>query len=758
MKKALLIFVLMLSVLFAAEGRRPHFSRRDLSPRLIISDTVVYKVDSTGAFLLGPDSLKVMDTTATWLLREKLDTLSRWFWSFVDTTTLADFDTLMAEYNDSIVNNLPGKREFRKWRKERKKAYRDSVIENTPRILESFVIPDSLYYERGLRWTFDQNTNKIHFEEIDTSYNYHFYDLPFLKNDADAIYLGTSGSAALSTNYFNRKDFDIAPFFTPYMVYSYDPESMPMYNVKSPYTVLSYWGNPFAETTREESDLNLLSTQNITPELNIALNYQRYGSTGLLINENTDNRTFSIGANYVGKKYEMHFGYLGQTVKRTENGGVKDVFWVCDTIIDLKAIDVKLQKANNELKRRTLFLNHSLAVPMNFFRKDRDSLAAGEGTVIYLGHSFELSKYTKLYTDEIGTSDQTGREFYRDQFNIYSTASHDSLAVRRLENKVFVSLQPFAPDAFVSTIHGGLGAQALKLYGFRPTDFITGVTTVNQLNTYVYGGVDGMIKKYFAWDASGQMNLTGYYAGDLSLQGNVKLSFYPIKKGIHLNAHIESAIKTPHPFLKSVYFNHHIWDKDLSKTSESRITGLLTIPRLNFSAFVGYALLTSMPYYNENAEIMQAENPVSVLSAYVTENIKLGPVHLDNRVLYQLSSDKSVLPLPTLTLNLRYYIQFPVVKNVMTMQIGANGLMYSKYYLQAYEPDLGVFYNQNIKEWGNSPCVDAFVNIQWKRACLYVKYCNVLQTVTRGDYFSAYDYIRPTRCLKFGIYWPFYVE
>ena len=204
MKKALLIFVLMLSVLFAAEGRRPHFSRRDLSPRLIISDTVVYKVDSTGAYLLGPDSLKVMDTTATWLLREKLDTLSRWFWSFVDTTTLADFDTLMAEYNDSIVNNLPGKREFRKWRKERKKAYRDSVIENTPRILESFVIPDSLYYERGLRWTFDQNTNKIHFEEIDTTYNYHFYDLPFLKNDADAIYLGTSGSAALSTNFFNR--------------------------------------------------------------------------------------------------------------------------------------------------------------------------------------------------------------------------------------------------------------------------------------------------------------------------------------------------------------------------------------------------------------------------------------------------------------------------------------------------------------------------------------------------------------------------
>ncbi len=94
----------------------------------------------------------------------------------------------------------------------------------------------------------------------------------------------------------------------------------------------------------------------------------------------------------------------------------------------------------------------------------------------------------------------------------------------------------------------------------------------------------------------------------------------------------------------------------------------------------------------------------------------------------------------------------------MDMQVGANGIMYTKYYLQAYEPDLGVFYNQTTQKWGSSPYVDAFVNIQWKRACVYVKYCNVLQSVTRGDYFSAMDYIRPTAALKFGIYWPFYVE
>lgn len=725
--------------------------------RPIISDTVVYKVDSTGAVMMGPDSLPVMDTAATWHIREMLDTLSRVFWS-IDTVTLPLYDTLMEEYGDSIVRNLPGKREFRQWTRERNKAYRDSVIENTPRIMETFVIPDSLYYKRSLRWTHSTYNNKIKLEEIDTSYNYHFYDLPIFKRDADAVYLGTSGSASMQTNYFLREDFDIAPFFTPYMAYSYTPETMPMYNTKSPYTVLSFWGNPLAESTREEQDINLLSSQNITPELNLTLAYQRYGSTGMLINERTDDRTFSIGSNYLGKKYEMHFGYMGQTVRRTENGGVKDPFWVTDTTVDAKAIEVNLSSASNTLKRRSLFLTQSLAVPLNFFRKNKDSLEVGQGTVIYLGHSFEWSKYTKLYEDQISSSDATGRAFYRDQFNIFSTSSHDSLAVRRLENKVFASLQPFAPDAFVSTIHAGFGVQALKLYSFKSTDFVTGVSTQNQFNTFVYGGVDGMIKKYFAWDASGKLNLTGYYAGDMSLQGNVKFSFYPIRDGIHLSAHVETALKTPHPFQQNIYFNHHAWKNDFSKSSQSRITGQLSVPRLNLTAFVGYALLTNMLYYDQSATICQADAPIHVLSAYATENIKLGPLHLDNRVLYQISSDKEKLPLPDLTLNLRYYVQFPVVKNVLTMQIGANGIMYTKYFIPAYEPDLGVFYNQQEKQWGSNPYVDAFVNMQWKRVSFYVKYCNVLHGVTRGDYFSAYNYIRPTSCLKFGIYWPFYAE
>ena len=746
-------------------GRGMRVPRSEHMSLPIVSDTVVYKLDSLGSALIDSTGNLVMDTAATELLRWQLDTLTRIFWD-LDSLTLDSVDNIIWQYHDSLVRALPDARDIKEMVKALRKEYRDSVLENTPRILETFVIPDSLWYKRIVSWTHSQDNNEVKFRTIDTSYNYHFFDNPVQKEDVDAVTLGVMGSAALQYNYFRRKTLDIAPFFSPYLEYSYTPETLPMYNTKTPYTELAYWGNPFITKEKEENDLSLLSTQNLTPALNMTFAYRRYGGGGMLTGETTSNKTFYIGANHVGKRYEMHFGYLGQNVTRAENGGVKDIFWVCDTVIDAKAVETNLKDADTYLKRRTLFLTHSLAVPMNFLRKSgkdtladgtkKDTLAVGKGTVVYLGHSLELSKYTKLYTDKITSSDE--QLFYDNQFNIFSNTSHDSLAVHRFENKFFATLQPFGPDAIVSKLHAGLGFQAFKYYGFTPSDFVTGTKKNSYLNTYFYGGANGKFKKYIAWDAAGKMNMLGYYAGDMSLEGNLRLSVYPIQDGIHLSGHVETSLKTPHPFEQNLCFNHHSWNNEFDRTSESRIEAELSIPHWQLSAFFGYALVDNMLYYDAISEIRQSDEVVQVMSAYLTKNFALGPLHLDHKILYQISSNDVVLPLPPLSLNLRYYIQFPIVKNVMTVQLGANGVAYSKYYLPAYSPDLGVFYNQRTQEWGNNPYVDAFANIQWKRAAIFVKYTNVLDGWPSTDYFSACNYIRPCKTLKLGVYWPFYAK
>ncbi|MBQ4285349.1 MAG: hypothetical protein II720_02710, partial [Bacteroidales bacterium] len=262
-------------------------------------------------------------------------------------------------------------------------------------------------------------------------------------------------------------------------------------------------------------------------------------------------------------------------------------------------------------------------------------------------------------------------------------------------------------------------------------------------------------RKYFAWDADGKYTFLGHNFSDLSLGGKVRFSFYPFAKGIHLTGRIRTDLTTPVPFQQKLHFNHHAWENDFRKVSESRVEASLQIPLLNLDAGFGYALVDGMIYYDSTSTIRQHDKPMSIMSAWVTENIPLWVLHLDHKVLFQLSSNQEVLPLPKLAAHLRYYLQFTVVKNAMDMQIGMDGIWTTKFYEQGYMPDLGVFYNQNVEQLGGTPYFDAFVNAQWQKVCVYVKYTNALLGWPENNYFSAYQYIRPGRGFKFGVFWPF---
>jgi hypothetical protein len=116
------------------------------------------------------------------------------------------------------------------------------------------------------------------------------------------------------------------------------------------------------------------------------------------------------------------------------------------------------------------------------------------------------------------------------------------------------------------------------------------------------------------------------------------------------------------------------------------------------------------------------------------------------------------MPLPLVALNLRYYLQFDVVKNAMQMQIGANAWYTTKWYAPAYNPVIGVFHNQEKEKYGNCPYIDVFANVQWKRVSLFVKAENMNMgwPMKKSDYFTADGYIRTQRAFKFGITWPFW--
>ena len=770
---------------------RYYIALKDSTVRRQVRDSLLNAGDSLELFRL--DSLYIKDSTETAVAE-----FNAWYASL----SRRERKKYEAEQKlPALIAAANRKTEI----KDSIRAHKDSIIEATPRILDTYVFPDSMQYKRIVTWNHDRYFNDVRNlrdQWADTSYNHNFHEYPFFKQDINATYLGVIGSPTQLYNYFKRQEEDNAIFYTPYSIYSYTADNLPQYNTKTPYTELAYWGTLFANQDKEESNIKILTTQNITPALNLTLEYHRFGGNGMLKREDTDNRTFVAATNYTGKKYLMHAGFIYNRVERSENGGVIDPMWVRDTTVDAREIDVYLREAENKLKRNTVFLDQTYRIPFSFKSRaermeeklkmaERDSiLASGDSTAIaalkakeeaelalaaaqadsagvvtdmttaFIGHSSEYSVFRKTYTDVI--NDEAGREFYHDRFYINPTKSMDSLRVMRLENRAFLRLQPWKDDAIVSKIDVGIGDKLLSHYSFKPSDYLQGSTNVIQNSVYVYAGANGQFKKYLTWSAKGDYTFLGSEINDFGIEADLTANAYPFRRDrkspLTVKAHFETSLKEPDYYEQHLYTNHYRWDNDFSKISKTKVEASLSIPRWKMAASFGYALLNNNIYYDTLGVVRQNTKPMSVMSASLMKNFRIWKFHLDHKAVFQLSSNEDVMPLPMLALNLRYYLQFDVVKNVMQMQIGANGTFTTKWYAPAYNPVLGVFHNQNVEKFGSCPYIDAFVNIQWKRVSVFVKAVNLNMgwPLKKADYFSAAGYILPQRAIKFGISWPFW--
>lgn len=798
----------------------PHLTARDTIPvpdSLRLTDPFRYKyyvalIDSLTHVIVrdslqrSSDSLKISADT---LRARRLDSLARidfehaisdsLDWRMIDSIYVADSTAVAKEKFLQWYNSL-SRKERRKYDmeqalpkklaemdslqkvKEEKQAERDSVTEYTPRILETAFLTDTMQYKRIIHWTVDDDFHRLNVSIPDTSYNYHYYDYPFLRRDVNASWLGVPGSPLQYYNYFNRASDEGIEFYNAQEAWSFSPRTLPHYNTKTPHTELAYFGTLLAGDAKESDNLHILTTQNILPELNFTISYDRFGGGGMLESEETKNKTFSVRANYLGKKYLAHAGYIYNMVERAENGGIVDNMWIRDTTVEAREIKVALSGASSKITKNTWFLDQQYRIPFEFIRKlqaRRDTSAAAPAdslveavadsldrdvTTAFIGHSSEWSTYTRKYIDNITNAD--GKALYNNVFN-FGPASADSLGTMKLDNKIFLRLQPWGSESIVSKLDVGVGDRLMHYFdssSVRPARHV-------ENSVYAYAGAQGQVNKYFNWDAKARFYVLGYNLGDMAVEANAGFNFYPFRRArkspVSVSAHFETRLDSPTYYQQMLNTNHFRWENSFSKISTTQIRGSIDVPRWKLNASVGYGLLANNVYYDTLGIVRQNAVPMSILSASLRKEFVAGPMHFDNRVLVQYSSAPDVIPLPTVALNLRWYAQFVVQRdqtkthNIMVMQVGVNGFYNSQWYAPAWNPALGVFHNQNVNLYENGPYFDIFLNIQWKKCCIFLKYQNFGKgwPMRRKDYFTADHYIGTldgTDGLKLGIFWPFY--
>lgn len=798
----------------------PHLTARDTIPvpdSLRLTDPFRYKyyvalIDSLTHVIVrdslqrSSDSLKISADT---LRARRLDSLARidfehaisdsLDWRMLDSIYVADSTAVAKEKFLQWYNSL-SRKERRKYDmeqalpkklaemdslqkvKEEKQAERDSVTEYTPRILETAFLTDTMQYKRIIHWTVDDDFQRLNVSIPDTSYNYHYNDYPFLRRDVNASWLGVPGSPLQYYNYFNRASDEGIEFYNAQEAWSFSPRTLPHYNTKTPHTELAYFGTLLAGDAKESDNLHILTTQNILPELNFTISYDRFGGGGMLESEETKNKTFSVRANYLGKKYLAHAGYIYNMVERAENGGIVDNMWIRDTTVEAREIKVALSGASSKITKNTWFLDQQYRIPFEFIRKlqaRRDTSAAAPAdslaeavadsldrdvTTAFIGHSSEWSTYTRKYIDNITNAD--GKALYNNVFN-FGPASADSLGTMKLDNKIFLRLQPWGSESIVSKLDVGVGDRLMHYFdssSVRPARHV-------ENSVYAYAGAQGQVNKYFSWDAKARFYVLGYNLGDMAVEANAGFNFYPFRRArkspVSVSAHFETRLDSPTYYQQMLNTNHFRWENSFSKISTTQIRGSIDVPRWKLNASVGYGLLANNVYYDTLGIVRQNAVPMSILSASLRKEFVAGPMHFDNRVLVQYSSAPDVIPLPTVALNLRWYAQFVVQRdqtkthNIMVMQVGVNGFYNSQWYAPAWNPALGVFHNQNVNLYENGPYFDIFLNIQWKKCCIFLKYQNFGKgwPMRRKDYFTADHYIGTldgTDGLKLGIFWPFY--
>lgn len=659
--------------------------------------------------------------------------------------------------------------------REKEKEKRDSIIADRPRILDTYALTDSMQYKRIITWTTDDDFGDLKVSQVDTSFNTNFFDYKFQRNDVNSTWLGMAGSPVQYYNFAKRKSDEGVDFYDALEPWSYSARTLPHYNSKTPYTELAYFGTLLATRSKASDNIHLFTTQNVTPELNFSILIENFGGEGMLENEKTTNSNTVFQTNYLGKRYTLHAGYIGNVVDRKENGGIADNKWVRDTTVDSRDIPVILKNASSKTKKTTFFLQQQLRIPFTFIEElkaKKDSTYIPDSlneniTTAFIGHSSEYSRYTRAYKDNL--SEKIAKDFYNNVFNYNPSSSKDSLAVTKLDNKVYLRLQPWSSEALISKIDIGVGDVLRNYFDSTATNFRHSDNSV-----YLYAGAQGQLKGNFFWDAKANYTILGSDFSDLGIEANGKVNIYPFRRNrkspLSLDVHFETSLKEPSWYNKKIHTNHFKWENSLKKTSRTYINGHISIPHWKLEADLGYTLLVNNLYYDSKSVLRQNNTAMSVLNASIYKDFVFGPLHLDNKVLFQLSSNQEVVPVPKLAANIRYYLEFVAarspkdnIKPVLTMQIGINAYYNTAWNSPAWNPNLGVFFNQNERLYNNGPYFDIFLNMQWKRACIFVKYQNAGGgwPMPKKDYFSA-DRFTVTRNgldgLKLGIFWPFSLE
>ncbi|HBI81455.1 MAG TPA: hypothetical protein DDY04_05840, partial [Bacteroidales bacterium] len=596
---------------------------------------------------------------------------------------------------------------------------------------------------KSFAWFFDNQTYDLLITQaFDSSLYLVHLVLPGQKNLSTLTYLGNMGSPIQFDHFFERSDYYPFLFAKGYSPYEQPTISRKNYNVRRPHTLLEY--STSGKRSIAEQNFRVFHTQNVNQFLNIGLQYDYYNTKGIYENQLTRNNDFTAFASFYKKRISAQGTFAYTYIRNKENGGLLDDSYIQDTVMEPNLVPFKLKDASTEYRKRSFggVVGYDILVKKS--KENENDMKS----ILTAKLIFDANRYTRVYSDTETDS------LYYNNFYISTTSTHDSTYMVTYQTTLLVELSQVAKFPGIPGLRAWFSILDGSYHYFTPDDFIYSNDNP-KLNTNHFGVGAFSQSKYLSYSGAARFYLSGYRAADKEVFGRLAVLPWKSKEMPYIAGELSISDREPDIFVNSYFSNHYKWNSNFDKESRFRISAKFGAERVGFEA--GYNLEHILNFvYFDTLSLPAQTSKVTVTSAYLQEKLKVGWFNAVCRVIWQASTNADVLSLPTFSGFSAVYIQFPVVKNVLTMQFGVSGSYRTNFFADAYNPALGIYYNQRNRKIGNYPFVDVFLNAKWKRTNLFVKLDHVNQGIPNNQYYTTFHYPHNPRRVMFGVSWMFY--
>ena len=479
---------------------------------------------------------------------------------------------------------------------------------------------------------------------------------------------------------------------------------------------------------------DVLFTTNVNRKLNFSLGFKALRSLGKYQNSLSGSKSFTFTYNYNSKKFSSKSFYLSQKLEKHESGGLSltsiSDFESQDPVFNERSkLNVKFEDAINVYFQRDFYSHNRFKLSDN---KKNFSL---NHTLHYVtvNNSYNQSLINNYYGGLIGGI----------------TTVDDKFKFRSINNKISFDISNFIFDfAEIGLIN----------FNYEYFNLNSSNEKIKE-NSNLFSLKLTKNFKILDLDFDLQKKISGDRIGD-----RLKVVLKPAKR-YNLDLNIKLSSVKSHPGL--IYDNYYSGFSGLNWTNRNDLINTSSIlinyinKKLGQFSLSGSIINNYVYVSTQNSDIEsyipqinQAEFDIKLFKLKYVKNFIFGKFSMNNSLLIQdVNQNDNVLNIPDFVYRNSFFITEKIFKNVLEIQSGFNFKIFSKFFINEYNPVISTFHIQDNRKIGGFPIIDFFLNAKIRQTRLFFIFEHINSSLSENNFFTTPSIPYRDSNFRFGLNW-----